>query len=129
MITVKKRPYDYSWSGNPIAYELESSLNLTDPDVYIEVRVMFKFVGDAFAELVTFPINPSSGIAKVDVSDILNSKLEYGMPSFPVDETDQTQADKQTGYFYIQFREISIIGSDPTFDTSELDFAKFVLKG
>jgi hypothetical protein len=130
MIIVNERPYDLCMSGNPIGYELYSALAATDADIYFEVRIKFCYTHTlSFATLVTFPVYPVAGIAKFDIKDFLDGKLAYDLPEFNAEEKDATLAPNHAGKFYIEFREILTAGSDPSWNDSESDYEKFVMKG
>lgn len=130
MIIVKKRPYDRCMSGNPIMYELYSAVAATNAEIYFEVKVMFTPAYNvSFAELCTIPVVPVNGTAKFDIKDILDGSLEHNVPKFDVDERLASEARGHTGLFYIQFREILTAGSDPSWNDSESEYKKFVMKG
>lgn len=129
-IEVRRRPYAYCFSGNPVYYQLYSSLAAGDATIFFEVKVLFKKILDsAYTEIVSQPYVTTAGYADVDISGILESVLEYELPSFPDDETVGIEAPKQTGNFYIQFREISVINTDPAWDNSENEYACICIKG
>lgn len=129
-IQVTKRPYSKVFSGNPVHYELYSSESLTDDSIYFEVKVMFKTPGGTYAALHD-PLQyyPVDGYAEVDVKDILHSVLEYGIPAFQTPESEIWQAPKQTGFFYLQYREITSANPNPSWDAGELEYESFVIKG
>ena len=127
-IVINKRPYANNWSGNPIAYELYSAAAAADPTIYFEVRVMLRYPGASYAEIVRLPYAPVSGKATVFIQDILDSALEYGLPGFDVDEKKSWVSTKQTGYFFLSYREITTATPGPWID-DETDFERFVLKG
>lgn len=117
-------------TGNPIAYELYSSLAASNQDIYFEIKVMFAFAHTLFyEELVRFPAYPTAGTAKIDIKDFLDGNLDLDLPAFNGDEKDATGARNQSGLFYIEFREILTAGSEPDWDESESDYTKFVMKG
>src|SRR6185503_17096888 len=117
-------------SGNPIMYELYSAIAATNPEVYFEVKIKFAPAYNLFySELVTFPVVPTAGTAKFDIKDYLDGKLEYRVPDFNVDERVATEARDHTGLFYIEFREILTVGTDPAWNDSESEYKKFVMKG
>lgn len=126
-IVVQKRPYNRNWSGNPIAYQLYSAAAEADESIYFEVRLMFKYIGSDYQEIVKLPYNPVAGVAIVKLQDIIHSLLEYAIPDIVTDEKIATPTQRQTGYFFISYREID--GTETTFDESEIDFARFVIKG
>jgi hypothetical protein len=126
-IVVNKRPYARNWSGNPCEYELYSAAAAADASIYFEVRLMFKFIGGVWTEIVRLPYSPAAGIAVVNLQGLLNSVLQYGLPDLAADETLTYTGPKQTGYFFLSFREVT--GDPVGFDESEVDFARFVIKG
>jgi hypothetical protein len=129
-IQITKRPYSKCFSGNPIHYELYSMLAANDTSIFFEVRVMFKGVGDAnYTSIVDLPFYPTEGYAAIDIKDILHSELNYGVTPFFTDEKTFWESTKQTGYFYLQYREITTSNPNPSWDDSEKDFAPFVVKG
>jgi hypothetical protein len=129
-IIVTKRPFERCFSGNPIHYELFSALAAGDADVFFEVKVRFKKISSTiYQDVVVLPYAPVNGYATVDLKEILDSKLEFELPQFDVDETKTWPAEKQTGHFYLQFREITPTSVAPTWDDSESDYRRFVLKG
>jgi hypothetical protein len=128
-IQITKRPHTRVFSGNPVHYELYSALAASDPTVSFEVRVMFKKMGGTYSPVVSLPYSPKDGSASVDVKDILDSVLDYDLPAIGMDETTGTVTDKQTGNFYLQFREITSVNPDPGWDDSEADYECFVVKG
>jgi hypothetical protein len=130
-IEITKRPYEKVFSGNPVHYELHSTLAASDPDVSFEVKVRFKKIGPLYTyeDVVSLPYAPVNGYATVDLKEILDSILEFDLPQFAVDETTVWNTDKQTGKFYLQFREITPVNPDPNWDDSESAFESFVIKG
>jgi hypothetical protein len=129
-ITITRRPYNYNFSGNPIHYELYSPLAEGDPTVFFEVKLMFKKMSQlTFFDIVTLPYSPVVGRADIDLKEIINSLLEWAIPGYNPSEETFWDAGSQSGYFYLQFREITESNPDPTWDDSEKDFERFVLKG
>lgn len=129
-IEILKRPYYHCFTGNPVHYELYSALAAGDATVSFEVKVRFKKIPDAdYVDVVTLPYAPKDGYATIDLKEILDGLLEYDLPQFDVDETKIWQSNNQTGKFYLQFREITTVSPDPSWDDSELDYACFALKG
>lgn len=128
-IEITKRPYDKCFSGNPVHYELYSAQAAADSTIFFEVKIRFKYVGGSYADVVTVPYYPVAGTAKVDIKDILHSELEYGLIPFYTDEKTIWAAPEQTGYFYIEFREITTANPEPTWNTTEIDYERFVVKG
>jgi hypothetical protein len=128
-IVIQKRPYQYCFSGNPVHYELFSDLAASDATVFLEVRLMFRNIGGAYVPSPAIPYNPVVGIATIDAQDLLDGLLEYDLPGFSVDEKDIWAAVRQTGEFYLQYREITATNPDPSWDDSEIDYERFVIKG
>lgn len=127
-VSVLKRPYSYCFSGNPVYYELFSSLAATDNTVQIELRVKFKTIGGAYSATDAIPFAPVNGSVKADIADILESLLTYELPTFENDTALQAAAG-HTGEFYLQFREVSALNQDTTWDDSDAGFSCLVLKG
>lgn len=128
-IEVKKRPFYYNFSGNPVFYQLYSALAAADATVYFQYRVKYKTVGGVYAATKEFDYTPVNGIANIDIKDILDSVLEYQLPKFSGTEIDIWEAEKQTALFYLEFREITTVSTDPSWDVSEGYFQCFVVKG
>lgn len=128
-IIVNKRPSERCWAGNPCNYELYSAAAATDANIYFEVKLMFRFPGGGYAEVIRFPFYPTSGTANVDVKDLVNGKLTYGIPPFTGTETDAYIAPNQTGYFYIAYREVEPGTAAGLFDESEVEFERLAVKG
>lgn len=127
-VSVLKRPYQYCFSGNPVHYELFSSLAASDNTVQIELRVQFRTVGGAYIATEALPFAPVQGTVKADIKDILESLLQYELPTF-TDEKSLQPAPGHTGQFYLQFREVSASNQETTWDDTEAPFAALVLKG
>ncbi|MFL5788638.1 MAG: hypothetical protein ACJ748_11340, partial [Flavisolibacter sp.] len=127
-IIIQKRPYQYCFSGNPVHYELYSDLAAGDPTVSFEIRLMFKNIGGVYAVTPALPYDPVEGIATIDAQDILDGLLEYELPQFDVDEKTIWPAAGHSGQFYLQYREITTANPDPSWDDSELDYERIVVK-
>lgn len=128
-IEVRSRPYRKNFSGNPVYYELYSANAAADNSIVFEIKVMYKAIGGVYTEVITLPWAHTNGTAKIDVKDILHSQLEYGIPPFFDDEKTIWECTSQSGYFYLQFREITTLNPDPSWDDSEKDYECFILKG
>lgn len=128
-IEIRKRPYAYCFSGNPVHYELFSTLASIDPGMYVEVRVMFKTIGGAYVSTEALPYAPTSGICTIDVRSILEGLLEYSLPGVAQDEKTVWQATGQTGRFYLQWREVTTQNPSPSWDDSEAEHSCFVVYG
>jgi hypothetical protein len=129
-IQVTKRPYAECFSGNPVHYELYSAAAVSDATIFFEIRVKFKYVGGAYAIVLdALPYYPTAGYAGIDIKDILHSQLNYGLVPLTGAANSSYIAPEQSGYFYIEFREITTSNSNPSWITTESDFERFVVKG
>lgn len=129
MIVIQKRPYNYCMTGNPVMYELYSALATTNSNIYFEVKIRFCKANNVFfTDSITIPAYPVNGIARIDIKDILNALLTYDIPEFDVNEKLSTNATNQSGYFYIQYRELVPGITAPTFDDSESEYVKTIIK-
>lgn len=127
-IVVNKRPSERCWAGNPCNYELYSAAAASDASIYFQVRLMFRYVGEGFSEIIRMPFYPTAGTAQVDVRALVDGLLEFGLPTLSGADTDAYHAPKQTGYFYISYREIST-GTPGSFDDTEVDYERLAVKG
>lgn len=127
-IVINKRPGAYSFSGNPVWYELYSDEAAADATVYFEVKIKFKYLYESLITLATIPYYPVAGTAKVDIRAILDSKLEYFIPTLAIADDTIQFSDKQVGTFYIETRQISTAIPDPAFDSDTAN-QRTVLKG
>jgi hypothetical protein len=129
-IVITKRPWEKVFSGNPVHYELYSALAASDSTVSFEVRAMFKKVNETvYTEVVTLPYSPTQGFATVDLKEILDSVLEFELPQFGLTDEDIFSTVKQTGNYYLQFREITSANPNPDWNDTEKDYERFVIKG
>ena len=128
-IEIKKRPFYYSFSANPVHYELYSAQAAADVAIYFEVRVCFVNHQGVIERTAGFPYSPVNGLAQVDIKEIVEGFLEYELPDFTGTEKDVKVVEKQTGFFYIEFREITPSNSDQTWDASEEEFKILCIKG
>lgn len=131
-ITVKKRPFDYCFTGNPVFYQLYSDLAAASTDVHVEVVVRYKYIKDPdsdYRSLPAIPYSPDAGIVNIDIKDIIEGVLENALPAFPGDETTIHEALSQTAVFYVIFREITPQNSNPSYDTSEAEYIRIGIKG
>jgi hypothetical protein len=131
-LQVLKRPSERNWSGNPIHYTLYSAAAEADPTIFFEIRVKFvRMDGTTFINVVTLPYKPVSGTAKIDIQDILDGLLEYELPYLPTanEYASPYNAYKMTGFFYIEYREITEADNDPEWITEEVDNERFIVKG
>lgn len=129
-IQVTKRPYSISFSGNPIHYELTSALAASEPEIYFEIRLQFKHLAtDAWQVITVLPYTPINGVAQINVQDLLHAQLGYAVPTLPVDEKTVQPVSDPTGWFYLEFREITAQNPSPSWDATEVGFIRAVIKG
>ena len=129
-IKITKRPYKLSWSGNPVHYELTSATAATNAAIYFEIRLMFRQVTAlVFTEVHRWPFYPTAGIAQISVHNLLNSKLEWQMPTWQLNEKMPQEMKPHTGEYYIEFREVTPDDLTPSWDASELDFVCTAIRG
>ena len=130
MIVVTARPYGYNWSGNGIWYRLFSEAAKTDATIRFEVRIQFMRADETdYRLLLTMPMVPNAdGTATINWQTVLDAALEYGIPQLSSDNT-ATQSLTQTAQFYMEFREVTVAASDPSWSTHESDFKRWVIKG
>lgn len=129
MITLRKRPYDINWSGNQIVYSFFSEAAKNNLDLVFEVKLYFRNYEDLsdFKEIAIIPLTPYKGEASIDVAELLRSQLEFTLPTLWADSSD---ARKQTGEFYIIYREYDIDESaSESWLSTEVDYKRKVLKG
>lgn len=132
-IVINKRPSFHSFSGNPIWYELYSAAAAADPDIFFDIRIKFKYsdgtgISGPYDTVIDLPYYPVAGTAKIDLAAVLDSKLKYGLPGLPADPTEIYIAPYQTGFFYIEYREITPADPDPDWTTDAAN--KFlIIKG
>lgn len=131
MLRIKKRPYQFCLSGNTIHYQFFSEEAVYDKTVTFEIKVLFDYnqTGVPSPEVITLPLVPVDGYADIDLKDILHAQLEYGVPLITGTETDCSVAAKQSGVFYVQFRQITSAIADPPWTDSEKDFLVRIIKG
>ncbi len=129
MITVKQRPYKYNWTGNSVYYQLYSEAASADTSIFFEVRTFFKGANESDYELVaTLPFAPTAGSVKFNIQDVLHAHLEYNMPDL-YDDASVIEMPRQSGSFYIDFREVSATNSNPPWDSSEIEYSREIIKG
>lgn len=129
-IKITKRPFKFSFSGNPVHYELTSAIAATNADIYFEIRLMFRPVNTgAFTEVHRWPFYPTAGIAEISVHNLLHSKLEWELPKWIPNEKLPQEARNHTGEFYIEFREVTPDDLTPSWDDTESDFVCTVIRG
>lgn len=129
-IDVTKRPYEYNFSGNPVYYQLHSANAAADSTISIEVRVRYKAISDSdYTNLVDLPFDPVNGYIDIDLKEILDGVLEYQLPTFPGNEKTIQVAPKQSGNFYIQYRETTVANPNASWTDIEVNHTRFILKG
>lgn len=128
-IQVTKRPYEFSFSGNPVLYELYSAQAAANSSIFFEVKLRFAPMGGAFTDVVSVPYSPTEGYAKINLQDLLHSQLKNELPTFSTDETAIHAAPAQSGRYYIEYREITAANPEPSWDASEKDMERLVVWG
>lgn len=128
-IIVQKRPYEYCFSGNPVAYELYSDLAAADASVCFEIKLLFKLVNGEYSSTEAIPWYPVNGVAAINVQDLLEGLLTYEVPVISNDEKAVQMVAGHSGKFYLQFRETTPLNADVTWDDSESEFERTVIKG
>lgn len=127
MIDILKRPYLINWSGNNIYYELYSADAAANSAITFEVTISFKRNNETdFRKIITLPFVPVNGTALFDIKDIIDAQLLFDMPEF-ADESMICY--KQSGQFYIEFREITPDNPTHSFITSESEQVRYAVKG
>jgi hypothetical protein len=129
---VTKRPFRYNFSGNSIFYELSSDAAIQNSLIYFEVIIFFKRADDnAYYQVNLDPLifTPVNGKALFDISDYLDGMMDYEMPPLSGSLKNSFVAKKQSGEFYITFREVDPALALTGFNTSEFNFKREVLKG
>jgi hypothetical protein len=130
MIIVTKRPFDKSFSGNPIHYELTSETAAANPAIYFEIRLMFALdQGGTWSEVAVLPYYPTNGVAQINVQDLVHAQLSPQVPTFEADEITIQKVVGQVGWFYVEFREITPGSDAPDWATSEWAFLRKALWG
>ena len=129
MIQIVQRPYLYNFSGNTIYYKLFSSEALADASIFFEVRIKFRVVDrPEFETVATMPFTPVDGVVLFDLAAILDAQLVYKMPKIFGDST-VTSNPLQSGFFYIEYREIKTTDPSPAWNGQESEYAPLVFKG
>jgi len=128
-ISIYKRPFEFSWAGNPVVYQLYSSVGYYAPaTTKIEVKLWYKWVNDIdWTEITTLSYYTVAGIANINLGPLLDSVLQYELPGYDSgNERKCWFARKQSCQYYIQHREITAATPNPAWENAELRFA---LKG
>lgn len=128
--TIKDRPYEINWSKNLIRYVLQTNTPLNTSGLKIEVRLMFKSLTDDLPRMLfTQPLTPDkNGVAYFHVDSILDPLLEHELPS--LDSIAPQVIRRQSGQFFIHFREVTEVIPNPAWDESEAaSGGQMVIKG
>jgi hypothetical protein len=127
-ISIYKRPFQYNWAGNPAVYQLYSSVGFTDPaTTKIEVKLFYRWVDEpGWNEVTTLTYYTNKGIANINLAPLLDSVMQYEMPTFDVNGRKSLYCKKQSCQFYIDYREITEADPDPAWEHGEYRYA---LKG
>ncbi len=131
-IEIQKSPPTWNWSGNPIHYQLYSSVAQAEPTAYFEVKIKFKRTDEgSYSDIIILPYYPVNGVAKIDINHVLHGLLEYEVPGIPDDNEYSSPlfSRKITGQFYIAYREITSATPDPAFTDSAPVNPLNVIKG
>jgi len=132
MIEVRQRPYMWNFSGNSVFYELFSPEAQSDPAINFEVEIHFRRADEiSFASITNIPLifTPVKGTALINISDLLDSRLEFEVPPIQSNEKNGFVTGKQTGKFFIKMRIINADGSTSGWDETEQDHQCWVVKG
>lgn len=128
-IQITKRPYQISFSGNPIHYELTSAMAQADATIFFEIRIMFRTLDGVFQPVAPLPYYPNKGVAQINVQDILHAQLVWQVPRFTTDKQEIQPVATHAGIFYLEFREITAANPAPSWVASESEFERVVVKG
>ena len=127
-ITIIERPYNIAFSRNPIRYGLLTDSDLNTPGLLMEVEILHRpFVDEivAFRTIVRLTLIPDSNKrAYIDLQRIMDSLVEYELPTFTV---GVTKAYRQLGEYFIKYREVTV--ADPNTVWADEDRTNFVIKG
>ncbi len=126
-VTILEKPYKIAFSRNPINYTLTTDSPLNTEGLAVEVKLLYRPFrsGAVYDTVIIFPLTPdSTGKVSIDFKKILDSKVEFQLPSF---ELVAQGANGQLGEYYIAFREISAGNADPVWEEEPLRHA--VIKG
>lgn len=129
-----ERPYNISFSLNHIRYvfQLDTATGVPAGSFgQLQVKILFaNTTEDPWQELATYLLQPATdGKIFLYIQDLLNSRLNYVLPSF-VEGNYSTHAAEQYGIYTIHYRLIQ--DNDPApgdFITLEEDFTQYVIKG
>lgn len=127
MIEIQKRPYLINWSGNAIYYEMYSAYAAANSGVTFEVKIKFMHTNESlYEDVIILPFTPVAGRVLFDIKDIIDAQLSFDMPNF-VD--NDWICYNQSGYFYIEFREITPDNLTPAWITTENMAQRVCVKG
>ncbi len=126
--SIIERPYEISFSRNPVRYALSTNTALTTAGLKIQVRLNFqKFSGVFFETIITLSLTPdSNGHVYVDFSKILDSLVNYQLPEIGLNTP--SEAFDQVAKFYIDYREVTTAAPNPSW-TSDSANLRYVNKG
>ena len=129
MITITKRPYLYNFTGNPVVYELTDPDAIADATLGFQVKILAKRLDEVvFSELTVLTIAPFNGSAQTDISSVLHVLLQHYLP--PVNNgAVPYNSGTAALQFFIHFRTISPIDTNPGWDISEADQLRWGFKG
>jgi hypothetical protein len=127
--TIIERPYKYCFSKNEIRYVFSLD-NLTRINLVLEVKIKYKRTAattDPIIDLATLQLVPNTdGLIYFPINKYLDSLLKYVVPL--VDHL-VTPATQQTCFFWVEFRELSNVDIDTSFDDSESSTKRLAIKG
>jgi hypothetical protein len=128
MIVIRRRPYLMNFTGNPIVYEFFDNAAMGDPDMLFEIKVMFAPLQDGLApqQLAIFPLTPHLGVAEIDLAPLLKSHLQFFQPALNL---NSQSTGIQSGKFYVEFRSITLIETNPPWITTEVPSMRYAFKG
>lgn len=127
-VTLTERPYEVAFSRNPVIYKFSTDTALNTSGLRIDVRLFYRaFDGNDFLQIVDVSLVPdSAGTVQVDFQKILDSLVEYKLPT--IKSLAAEKAFSQVGQFYVDYREATITTPTPAF-TSDLNKSRIVIKG
>ena len=127
-VTLTERPYEVAFSRNPVIYKFRTDTALNTAGLRIDVRLFHReFAGNTFLQIVDVSLVPdSTGSVQVDFQKILDSLLEYQLPT--IKSASSEKAYSQVGQFYVDYREATTAAPSPSW-TSDLNKSRIVVKG
>lgn len=124
MIKITQRPHNFCFSKNPVQYTFDVP-NFSYPGCYVQVRIYARTIGGVAALLHEEKIKPLTSTVIYNMSDIVESALDYVMPDFAPSIVQTGQNIKE---FYIDFSTITT--ADPTaFWISDSVNFMYIIKG